>query len=632
MWLEKKLQRDDCPSAPQHFPWTKPCSSFFQWILSHRFGGVVLLYFLFLSVALLTRAILMAYSWKKVSAVPWTMLETYLCGLGYDLAAASVATIPLVLYLAFIPHRVFAHRVNRAFLAVFFFLGLDVLLFAAVAEWFFWAEFGARFNFIAVDYLIYTNEVIGNIRESYPLTLIFGGLFCANAILFFGFWKWAGLRTWLRNSAHDTAPFRSRIRWALGFLALPIVFAMVLNNRRVPEFGNTYNQELARNGLYSFAAAFRNNELSYDQFYDTVDTQEAFLRARKLVTTSNAHFISEDALDITRRIENEGEEKRWNVIQITVESLSAKYLGVFGNTVNLTPNLDALARDSLFFTHVYATGNRTVRGMEALTLSVPPTPGQSIVKRPRSENLFTLGSVFQSRGYDTAFIYGGFGYFDNMNYFFGHNGYKIVDRAAVPKAEITFANIWGACDEDTFRWAIREADASFARGKPFHHFIMTTSNHRPFTYPDGKVNLPSKTSGRRGGVQYTDYAIGEMIKTARTKPWFTNTIFVIVADHCAGSAGKTALPVKEYEIPLLIYNPLLVPAQKVEQVCSQIDLAPTILGLLNWSYTSRFFGKDIRKMPPSEERALIANYQKLGHLRADELQVLEPVRRQHFYE
>jgi phosphoglycerol transferase MdoB-like AlkP superfamily enzyme len=254
------------------------------------------------------------------------------------------------------------------------------------------------------------------------------------------------------------------------------------------------------------------------------------------------------------------------------------------------------------------------------------------VKRPHNENLFTLGSVFQHRGYDTAFIYGGFGYFDNMNHFFACNGYKVIDRAVVPKTEITFANIWGACDEDTFRWAIREADASFARGKPFHHFIMTTSNHRPFTYPDGKVNLPSKTSGRRGGVQYTDYAIGEMIKTARTKPWFTNTIFVIVADHCAGSAGKTALPVKQYEIPLLIYNPLLVPAKKVEKVCSQIDLAPTILGLLNWSYTSRFFGKDILKMPFSEERALIANYQKLGYLRADGLQILQPVRREHFYQ
>lgn len=591
-----------------------------------------MVYFLFLAVAFFTRAILLMHSWQGVSAAPWTLLGTFLCGLGFDTAAAAAITLPLVMYLTFVPRRVFAHPLQRVFLALCFYLGLYLLLFAAISEWFFWDEFGARFNFIAVDYLVYTHEVIGNIRESYPIPAILSALLCANSALFFGLWKWGGLRMWMNNAARDASPFRSRIRWASGFMAVPVIFTAMLNNRMVPEFGNTFNQELAKNGLYSFAAEFRNNELNYDQFYDTVDTKLAFSRVRQLIVTSNAQFVSECASDITRRIENKNKEKRWNVIQITVESLSAKFLGAFGNTENLTPNLDALARDGLLFTHFYATGNRTVRGMEALTLSVPPTPGQSIVKRPHNEDLFTLGSVFRSRGYDTAFIYGGFGYFDNMNYFFGGNGYKVIDREVVPKTEVTFANVWGACDEDAFRWALQEADASFARGKPFHQFIMTTSNHRPFTYPEGKIDLPPKISGRRGGVKYTDYAIGKLMNEARGKPWFTNTIFVIVADHCAGSAGKTALPVEEYEIPLLIYNPSLIPSQRVEKVCSQIDLAPTILGLLNWSYTSRFFGEDIVKMPPSAERAFIANYQKLGYLRANGLEILEPVRKEHFYE
>ena len=150
--------------------------------------------------------------------------------------------------------------------------------------------------------------------------------------------------------------------------------------------------------------------------------------------------------------------------------------------------------------------------MEALTLALPPTPGRSLIKRPRNENLFTLGSVFRSRGYDTAFIYGGFGYFDNMNYFFGNNGYRVIDRTS-PGADITFANVWGACDEDLFRWTMREADASFAANKPFHFFVMTTSNHRPFTYPEGKIDLPSKESGRSGAVKYSDFAIGDRKST-----------------------------------------------------------------------------------------------------------------------
>ena len=308
-----------------------------------------------------------------------------------------------------------------------------------------------------------------------------------------------------------------------------------------------------------------------------------------------------------------------------MESLSAEYLGSFGNKQNLTPNLDALSKESAFFTNCFATGTRTVRGMEALALSVPPTPGRSIVKRPDNENLFSLGSIFRSRGYDTAFIYSGFGYFDNMNHFFANNGYRVIDRSTVPKEAISFANIWGACDEDLYNWVLDEADRSYAKGKPFLYFVMTTSNHRPFTYPDGKIDIPSH-SGRNGGVKYTDYAIGELIRKAKEKPWFANTIFVIVADHCAGSAGKMDLPVKKYRIPLIIYNPELLRPQRVDKLCSQIDFAPTLLGLLNWSYESQFYGKDILRMKPDDERALIGTYQKLGYMKQDLLTVLKPIR------
>ncbi|MGC4074575.1 MAG: sulfatase-like hydrolase/transferase [Nibricoccus sp.] len=114
---------------------------------------------------------------------------------------------------------------------------------------------------------------------------------------------------------------------------------------------------------------------------------------------------------------------------------------------------------------------------------------------------------------------------------------------------------------------------------------MTTSNHRPFTYPDGRIDLPSKISGRAGAVKYTDYAIGKFLREAENKPWFKNTVFVIVADHCASVAGKAELAVKNYHIPLVIYAPggQIAPG-RVEDLTSQVDYAPTLLGLLNWSY------------------------------------------------
>jgi len=212
-----------------------------------------------------------------------------------------------------------------------------------------------------------------------------------------------------------------------------------------------------------------------------------------------------------------------------------------------------------------------------------------------------------------------------MNYFFGQNGYRVIDRAAVASDQITFANAWGACDEDVFRWTVREADAAQAAGKPFHFFVMTTSNHRPFTYPDGKIDLPSKISGRPGAVKYTDYAIGQLLADAKNHSWFKNTIFVIVADHCASVAGRAELPVQNYHIPLFIYAPggQIAPG-RVKDLASQIDYAPTLLGLLNWSYGSRFFGWDVINTG-GDRRALIGNYQQLGLYEPGQLTVLRPL-------
>jgi phosphoglycerol transferase MdoB-like AlkP superfamily enzyme len=399
----------------------------------------------------------------------------------------------------------------------------------------------------------------------------------------------------------------------------------VLQADWLPAFKNNFNREIAKNGLWSLFAAFRNNVLDYDEFYPTKPLDQVFARLRKELAEDGALMLRPGEYDTLRYIKNAGPELRPNVIQITVESLSADFLGIFNRASNLTPNLVEIAGKSLVFDNFYATGTRTDRGMEALTLSLPPTPGRSMIKRPNNEDMFTLGSVFRAKGYDTAFIYGGFGYFDNMNYYFGHNGYRVIDRTGVAKEDITFANVWGACDEDLFRWTMSEADASAALGKPFHYFVMTTSNHRPYTFPEGRIDLPSKISGRAGAVKYTDYAIGQFLRDAATKPWFKNTVFVIVADHCASSAGKTELPVENYHIPLMIYSPggHVAPGH-IKTLTSQMDYAPTLLGLLNWSYPSRFFGHDVRKVDPAEAHALIGNYQKLGHLEKGEFVILRP--------
>jgi membrane-anchored protein YejM (alkaline phosphatase superfamily) len=210
-----------------------------------------------------------------------------------------------------------------------------------------------------------------------------------------------------------------------------------------------------------------------------------------------------------------------------------------------------------------------------------------------------------------------------MREFFGANGYTVVDRGALAGDEIHAANIWGVADEDLFTLSLRELDRRAAVGRPFFAHVMTTSNHRPFTYPEGRIDVPSG-SGRDGAVKYTDWAIGDFIDRARTRPWFDDALFVIVADHCASSRGKTDLPIERFHIPMIVYAPRHVAPGRVDTLASQIDVAPTLLAMLNFSYRSRFFGQDILTEGRLHQRALLANYQTVGYLQDGLLVELRP--------
>ena len=308
-----------------------------------------------------------------------------------------------------------------------------------------------------------------------------------------------------------------------------------------------------------------------------------------------------------------------------MESLSADFLSAYGNTESLTPNLDTLMQQSLVFDNMFAAGNRTVRGLEAVTLCLPPSAGESIVKRPDNGGLFSTGALLKNMGYIVQYIYGGDSYFDNMGNFFSKNGYQVIDRDTLSSDEITFQNIWGVCDEDTYRLALRVCDSNHKTGKPFFTHIMTVSNHRPFTYPEGRISIEGDPQSRAGGVKYTDYAIGNFLRMAKEKSWFSETLFVIVADHCASSAGRTNLPLEKYRIPALVYSPQFIEPRHVSTICSQIDLMPTVFSLLRFSYDSQFYGQDI----VGEEfcpRAFVATYQDLGYYCNDILTILSPVR------
>ena len=575
----------------------------------------------YLLLNLLSRLGLTWMSWPQGSLSFLDLLYAYGSGLLFDLASLSYLLLPVALWLSLWPMR---WRTNRLWQLAGWLMRLVTifaLLIQVASEWVFWEEFTSRFNFIAVDYLVYTHEVIGNIRQSYPI-----GWWLSLCGLLALLWVIGASRNHIQHRLPKSIRrmLLCQRRWPvpLGSSMLCLLVSVSLNAQDINQRQNQYANELAGNGLFSLFSAFRNNQLDYQRFYAKMPLEQAGRIVKAQLASPDAQFISNDPLDMRRTIRHAGPEKRLNVVLITVESLSAKYLGSFGNQEGLTPELDRLAQQGMLFTQLYATGNRTVRGLEALSLAVPPTPGQSIVRRPDNEGLFTLGSVFRRKGYQTHFLYGGYGTFDNMNGYFGGNQYQVLDRLALNKDQITQENIWGVADEDLYGMALREFDQEARQGKPFFAHLMTTSNHRPYTFPEHRIARPQ--GQRDSAVQYTDWAIGDFLRRAQKHAWAKNTLFVIVADHCASSAGKTEIPVEGYHIPMIIWSPDHVAPQRVDRLASQMDVAPTLLGLLNFSYESQFLGQDLFATASGPNRAFLATYQGLGYLREGHLSVLNP--------
>jgi phosphoglycerol transferase MdoB-like AlkP superfamily enzyme len=491
------------------------------------------------------------------------------------------------------------------------FLYVVLILQNGISEYFFWNEFGVKYNFIAVNYLVYTNEVIGNIMESYPVIPLFSGLFIIAGIVTYFIVK----RT--RNYIDEIPTFTDKLKLSviyvtvlgLSLLAIPIL-AKKENSQ------NVFVNELQANGIYRFYLAFMNSELDYFKFYKTLPENEAFALLGKQIPSISG-------VSTLRPITSNAAETPKNVVLITIESYSADFMKAYGNDQNITPFLDDLAQKSLLFTNLYAVGNRTVRGLEAVTLCFPPTAGESVVKRKDNKDKFSTGSIFKQKGYNVKFLYGGDAFFDNMEDFFTGNGYGIVDKKSLTPEEVTFANIWGVCDEDMANEAIKVMNTEAKTGKPFFNHWMTVSNHRPFTYPNDKIDIPGDAKSREGGVKYTDYALRKFFDMASKQPWYKNTVFVILADHCASSAGKTELPVDKYRIPAMIYSPGFIQPQKYTNVMSQIDVMPTLFGLLHFNYQSKFYGQDVLK-PDYKPRALIATYQDLGLIKDNVLTIISP--------
>jgi phosphoglycerol transferase MdoB-like AlkP superfamily enzyme len=590
-----------------------------------RYGLAGFFILSFLAATFVLRAVLFL-AFGPGGVPPVEAVKLFAAGTHRDLFVALVLTLPLLGWFLVIPNRWFQTRWHRMLIFGGFLLFWAGQSFLLAAEFFFFEEFRSRFNTVAVDYLLYPHEVFINIWDSYPVPAVVAGCAVAGAV-------WLGLALRLfRAEWSAPAPVGRRFAWFGGTAVLALLLSQTVSLKGARVSAERTLNEIANNGALAFVSAIWTRHLDYPVFYRTLPRGEAYQRTRKLLSEEGTEFTT-DPFSLRRKIAGDAARPKLNVVVLLEESLGSEFWGSLGRPgETLTPEMDRLANEGgLLFTNIYASGNRTVRGLEGVLSSFPPLPGDSIVVRDRSENVETLARVLKRDGYTTEFLYGGRGVFDGMRSFMLGNGYdRFIELKHFPKP--AFTTIWGVSDEDLFAKAIEECREMAKTGRPFFATCLSVSNHKPFTYPAGRIPENPDERKREYAVKYSDYALGQFFKAAKKEAFWTNTVFVVVADHGARVYGSQSIPIKSYEIPLLIAGPAVVKEPgRLPQWGGSLDVAPTILGLLGRPYESMFFGRDLLKKPVEPPHLVLHHNRDVGMFANDRLAVLGLRRNVEFY-
>lgn len=559
---------------------------------------------------LLSTAVRLALTISVARDTPDAILAfsaAWLVGLVDDAATAVILGLPFLLglYLLSRPLRWKSGKV----LAHLMLIGLlGVAVFSAVAELFFWDEYNSRFNGIAVYYLIFPKEVLGNIRESFDLRIYLPMI--GVAVLAIYAFLWRRLNDTLNTPLY---PREGRRSFAIAAVAALLAIAFLYRAPYEPVTSRTTN-ELAVNGMHSILNAFLTNDSKYDGVYAGIDEAEAIPLLREMVRQDNTtNLAAPGERSLRRHVDNgPAPAKKLNVVLVLEESFGSVYFeDVFDERQRdywktVSPNWHRLAQDGLLFTNIYATGDRTVRALEAVFTSFPPIPGISTARRSGSEGMNSLPFLLKQFGYRTAFLYGGPTSFDNMGHFWETIGFdQVMGQSDV--ADRGFKTIWGVADEYMFKEALSRIDKMAAQPGPFLFACLTVSNHRPFRYPDGRITPSPDLGFKEQAAAYADWSVGQFIDAARSKPWFDDTIFIVIGDHGPKVWGAAQIPVQGFRVPLLMYSPKHIAPARNPVLGSSMDVTPTLLGLLGLSYDSPFFGIDLRRVPKDGGRIAMAH-------------------------
>ena len=586
----------------------------FGWLGPYR--GTALIGLAAIAVFLLLRLVMLVAFADRSALDVFSLTRILWVGLRFDLLVALCFVLWQAVHLAVVPASRRMRGLSRVWLE---FELLFVALFfplLCVIELMFFDEFQSRLNYIAFEYLVYPSEVCCNIWQSYAVVPVLGFVIAIGGSAYF-LARQPLLRLFAENATNARgeagASMPSQRRWlVLSGMLVAIVglwSTTGMASRNISQ--DRVAVECAGNGLYSFVYYALTCRIEYEHNYITIEPDEAVRRIRELVVGPNDRLIETSSNPVDRIVSTGRSQRDWNVVLILEESLGSDFVGVLGDERGLTPHLDALCEDGLLFDNWFATGNRTARALEAVMTSIPPLPVESILKRDHSERVFTLARVLEQRGYERLFITGGRGLFDSVGTFMTNNGFNhFLEQSDF--VDPVFANAWGVSDEDLFRRGLSELDRLQATGRPFFATLLTVSNHRPYTYPEGRI--PETEQTRQNAVKYADWALGYFFREAKAHEFYENTLFVVMGDHGARIYGSQMFPLQSYRVPMLMIQPDGGPQSgnrskaagtRCSTMSCSLDIAPTILARLGGEYRSVFFGRDVLSTPPDAGRAIM---------------------------
>ena len=547
----------------------------------------------------------------------------FLIGLRFDLILICyLAFLPAVL-ISLLPDSVLHYF--KKFLNFYFIFFLFLFLLMELSTLDFINQYDTRPNRLFLDYLIYPKEVVGTLIKSYLPSLIITTILLGIA-LFFAF----------KHGKKLFYPQESNYKTKL-LLFLLVAFFLFwgargsLTSKRPINGSNAIfcsdqmTNSLGLNSLYTVAfAAYAMKHEGDVKKYGKMDELEAYSRVKKYMDVTE--FIQSE-VPFLHLQKPDSTQPNYNVVIFLQESLGAEYVGCL-NGLPLTPELDKLSKEGLLFTNLYCTGTRSVRGIEQVTAGFLPNPSESIVKLSGSQQgFFTLADAFGRQNYDTSFIYGGMANFDNMASFFNGNGFKnIIDETDFDKDGKKYAlkGTWGYSDEDL----VVKANEYFKSlgNKPFFSLMFSTSNHEPFEFPDGRIQLYEQPKNSvHNAMKYADFSIGKFFELAKKEAYFKNTIFVVIADHNTRTYGKNLVPVNKFHIPALIIAPNVEKGSTYDNLASQMDIPSTVLALSGITTKTPMVGRNLLKLPKGTKGRTIMLFHETYAFRVDDdIVILNP--------